>query len=111
MYFTIQTAYSTSTRLAQQKLPNNKCQADQPFSFNIFAESCFASAEDDKLGFAEINPGGCGRLLAFIIGIASLIIALFLSIFPVETLEAIVTSLAQQIQQNLPNLTQFKLPS
>ncbi|MFB2967908.1 hypothetical protein ACE1CD_02950 [Aerosakkonema sp. BLCC-F183] len=64
-----------------------------------------------KLGFAEINPGGCGRLLAFIIGVSSLIVALFLSIFPVETLEAIVTSLAQQIQQNLPNLTQFKLPS
>ena len=64
-----------------------------------------------KLGFAEINPGGCGRFLALILGIFSLIFAGSLGIFPGEMLEVVKTSFAEQIQQGLNQLTQFKLPS
>lgn len=64
-----------------------------------------------RLGFAEINPGGCGRVLALILGIFSLGFAVALIIFPVEAVDLIRNQLVQQIQQNLNALTQFKLPS
>lgn len=63
-----------------------------------------------KFGFAEINPGGFGRLLALLLGILNLIIATVLVLFPVEMLEVIKNSLAEQIQQNMDSLIQFKLP-
>lgn len=61
-----------------------------------------------KLGFAEINPGGFGRFLALILGLVSLTGAVFLLIFPVEMLDVIRHSLAEQIQQNLTYLLPFK---
>jgi len=64
-----------------------------------------------KLGFAEINPGGCGRFLAFILGVFSLLMAGILEVFPAQTLDSITTSLVEQIQFNLKYLTHFKLPS
>lgn len=64
-----------------------------------------------RLGFAEINPGIFGRFLALIIGLSSLILAISLGIFPVEMLEAIRNSLAEQIQQNASSLTWFKSSS
>ncbi len=61
-----------------------------------------------KLGFAEINPGGFGRFLALILGLVSLTGAVFLLIFPVEMLDVIRNSLAEQIQQNMTYLLPFK---
>jgi hypothetical protein len=63
-----------------------------------------------KFGFAEINPGGFGRLLALLLGTFSLLIAAVLVLFPVEMLEVLKNSLAEQIQQNMDSLIQFKLP-
>ncbi|WP_246162632.1 hypothetical protein [Brasilonema sennae] len=54
-----------------------------------------------RLGFAEINPGFFGRLLALIIGLFSLTGAVVLVLFPVEIVDLIRNYLAQQIQQNL----------
>jgi len=64
-----------------------------------------------KLLFVEINPGCWGRFLAFTLGVLSLILFAILSVVPTQNLDAIATSLFEQIQLNLPNLTQFKLPS
>ncbi len=61
-----------------------------------------------KLGFAEINPGFFGRFLALIFGMVSLIIAVLLVVFPVEMLDVIKNSLAEQIQQNMSSLNLFK---
>lgn len=61
-----------------------------------------------KLGFAEINPGGFGRVLALIFGLVSLTGAVFLLIFPVEMLDVIRHSFAEQIQQNLTYFLPFK---
>ncbi|MBW4624818.1 MAG: hypothetical protein KME49_04725 [Brasilonema octagenarum HA4186-MV1] len=54
-----------------------------------------------RLGFAEINPGFFGRVLALIIGLFSLTGAVVLVLFPVEIVDLIRNYLAQQIQQNL----------
>jgi hypothetical protein len=54
-----------------------------------------------KLGFAEINPGCFGRILALFLGILSLGFAALLVSFPVETLDLIKTYLAKLIQQNI----------
>ncbi|BAZ32663.1 hypothetical protein NIES4074_51690 [Cylindrospermum sp. NIES-4074] len=54
-----------------------------------------------KLGFAEINPGCFGRVLALFLGILSLGFAALLVSFPVETLDLIKTYLAKLIQQNI----------
>jgi hypothetical protein len=54
-----------------------------------------------KLGFAEINPGCFGRLLALFIGVTSLIVGLFLLISPIETLNLLRTYLTEQIQQSI----------
>lgn len=60
-----------------------------------------------RLGFAEINPGFFGRVLALIIGVFSLICAVLLVLFPVEMFDLLRNYLAQQIQQNLGFMTQF----
>jgi hypothetical protein len=54
-----------------------------------------------KLGFVEINPGCFGRLLAFFIGISSLLYALGLLTFSAETLDLLRTSLTEQIKQTI----------
>lgn len=54
-----------------------------------------------KLGFAEINPGFFGRLLALIIGLFILVLAALIGLLPVETLNLIKTYLQEQIQQNI----------
>lgn len=64
-----------------------------------------------RLGFAEINPGGCGRFLAFILGVCSLVMAAGLVIFPGQSLQVFGNSLVQQIQQNLQAVQQVELPS
>lgn len=61
-----------------------------------------------KLGFAEINPGCFGRLLALLLGILSLGFAALLVSFPVETLDLVKTYLAKLIQQNI-SLFNFNL--
>ena len=54
-----------------------------------------------KLGFAEINPGLFGRIVALVIGILCLIIAVFLVIFPSEFLREVIRNvLAERMQQN-----------
>jgi len=60
-----------------------------------------------RLVFAEINPGFFGRILALIIGMFSLLCAVFLGIFPPEMLNLVKNYLAQQLQQNLDFLTQI----
>ena len=60
-----------------------------------------------KFAFAEINPGFFGRFLALILGLISLTGAVFLVIFPAETLELARSYLVEQIQQNLHSFTQF----
>ncbi|NMG18616.1 hypothetical protein [Brasilonema bromeliae] len=60
-----------------------------------------------RLGFAEINPGFFGRLLALIIGLFSLTGAVVLVLFPVEIVDLIRNYLAQQIQQNLGLIIQL----
>ncbi|KAB8335654.1 hypothetical protein SD80_005020 [Scytonema tolypothrichoides VB-61278] len=60
-----------------------------------------------RLGFAEINPGFFGRLLALIIGLFSLTGAVVLVLFPVELVDLIRNYLAQQIQQNLGLIIQL----
>jgi hypothetical protein len=49
-------------------------------------------------------------LLALLLGTFSLLIAAVLVLFPVEMLEVLKNSLAEQIQQNMDSLIQFKLP-
>ncbi len=62
-----------------------------------------------KFGFAEINPGGFGRFLALILGIACLMVAVCLVIFPFGILlEVIKNFLTEQLQQNINSLTQLK---
>ncbi len=60
-----------------------------------------------RLGFAEINPGCFGRLLAVIIGIFSLICAVLLVTFPTEMLDLLKKYLAQQLQQNQGFITKI----
>lgn len=60
-----------------------------------------------RLVFAEINPGFFGRVLALLIGVFSLICAVFLGILPPEMLNLVKNYLAQQLQQNLDFLTQI----
>lgn len=64
-----------------------------------------------KLLFLEINPGCWGRFLAFTLGVLSLSMFAILSFVPIQNLDAIATSLFEQIQLNLQNLTQFTLPN
>ena len=65
-----------------------------------------------KFLFAEINPGVWGRFLALFLGIACLIVAVCLVIVPFEILIDVIRNfLAEQIQQNMNSLTQFKPPS
>ncbi|MFB2894562.1 hypothetical protein ACE1CI_16755 [Aerosakkonemataceae cyanobacterium BLCC-F50] len=63
-----------------------------------------------KLLFLEINPGCWGRFLAFTLGVLSLIMFAILSVGTTQSLDAIATSLFDQIRLNLQNLTQFALP-
>lgn len=60
-----------------------------------------------RLGFAEINPGFFGRSLALIIGLFSLMGALFLVFFPVDAINLIKNYLVEQIQQNLGLIIRF----
>jgi hypothetical protein len=53
-----------------------------------------------QLGFASINPGCFGRFLALIIGISSLILAVSLSNFSSEILNAVRIYITNQIQQS-----------
>ncbi len=53
-----------------------------------------------RLGFADIDPGCFGRLLALIIGLFSLLWAGLLVLFPNEIITVIKTFLEQQLQQN-----------
>ncbi|MBD0303126.1 MAG: hypothetical protein ICV85_13430 [Tolypothrix sp. T3-bin4] len=55
-----------------------------------------------KIGFAEINPGLFGRIVALIVGLLCLIITALLIKFPAEfLLDLIRNSLVEQIQQTL----------
>jgi hypothetical protein len=63
-----------------------------------------------KLLFLEINPGCWGRFLAFTLGVLSLISFAILSVAPTQNLDAIATSLFEQIQLNFQNLTQLIQP-
>ncbi|ALF55402.1 hypothetical protein ACX27_25400 [Nostoc piscinale CENA21] len=60
-----------------------------------------------KLGFIEINPGCFGRVLALIIGVASLAFVLLGSNFSVETIDLIRNYLAKAIQQNIPQINEL----
>lgn len=53
-----------------------------------------------QLGFASINPGCFGRFLALIFGLTSLILAVSLSNFSTEMLDAVRIYITNQIQQN-----------
>lgn len=63
-----------------------------------------------KLFFLEINPGCWGRFLAFTLGVLSLILFAILSVGSTQSLDAIATSLFEQIRLNFQNLTQFVQP-
>lgn len=63
-----------------------------------------------KLLFLEINPGCWGRFLAFILGVLSLTLFAILSVGSTQSLDAIATSLFDQIRLNFQNLTQFVQP-
>lgn len=63
-----------------------------------------------KLLFLEINPGCWGRFFAFTLGVLSLILFAILSVGSTQSLDAIATSLFDQIRLNLQNLTQFVQP-
>jgi len=54
-----------------------------------------------KLGFAEINPGCFGRILALLIGLLSLGVAVLSVTTSVESLDLLRTYLTQQIQQGI----------
>ncbi len=54
-----------------------------------------------KLGFAEINPGLFGRIVALVIGILCLIITVLLVIFPSDMQGLTRNSLGEQFQQNI----------
>ncbi len=64
-----------------------------------------------KLFFAEINPGCFGRFLALIIGVFSLMCAVFIGVFPLETVDLVKNYLAQQLQQNISSINQLLLGS
>ncbi|WP_265273217.1 hypothetical protein [Nostoc sp. KVJ3] len=57
-----------------------------------------------KLAFIEINPGCLGRLLALFIGMSSLLYALGLLNFSVETLDLLKTSLTEPIRQLISSI-------
>lgn len=55
-----------------------------------------------KFGFAEINPGLFGRIVALVIGILCLIITVLLVVFPSDILQGLIrNSLVEQFQQNI----------
>lgn len=55
-----------------------------------------------KFGFAEINPGLFGRIVALVIGVLYLIITVLLVIFPSDILQELIrNSLLEQLQQNI----------
>lgn len=55
-----------------------------------------------KFGFAEINPGLFGRIVALVIGVLCLIITVLLVIFPSDILQELIrNSLLEQLQQNI----------
>ena len=55
-----------------------------------------------KFGFAEINPGLFGRIVALVIGVLYLIITVLLVIFPSDILQGLIrNSLLEQFQQNM----------
>lgn len=60
-----------------------------------------------KLGFAEINPGCFGRVLALFLGILSLVGAVFFVNPPWETLDLLRNYLTQKIQQNIGLFTEL----
>lgn len=60
-----------------------------------------------KLLFIELNPGCLGRVLALVLGVASLAFALLGGNFSVETIDLIRNSLAKAIQQNLVSLNEL----
>jgi uncharacterized membrane protein len=64
-----------------------------------------------KFFFAEINPGCFGRFLALIIGVFSLICAVFIGVLPLETVDLVKNYLAQQLQQNISSINQLLLGS
>ncbi len=64
-----------------------------------------------KLFFAEINPGFFGRFLALIIGVFSLICAVLIGVFPVESVDVLKNYLAQQLQQNISSINQLLIGS
>lgn len=54
-----------------------------------------------KFGWAEINPGLFGRIVALVIGSLCLIITVLLVIFPSDILQELLrNALAQRFQQN-----------
>ncbi|MHC5594904.1 MAG: hypothetical protein ACYTXC_02855 [Nostoc sp.] len=60
-----------------------------------------------KLGFIEINPGCFGRLLALVIGVSSLLYALGLLNLSTESLDLLITSLTEQIQQGISSINKL----
>ncbi len=60
-----------------------------------------------KLGFAEINPGFFGRFLALFLGIFSLLFAVGITNYSVETFDLLKTYLTEQIQQNMGLVNEF----
>lgn len=55
-----------------------------------------------KFGFAEINPGLFGIIVALVVGILCLIITVLLVIFPSDILPLLIrNSLVEQFQQNI----------
>lgn len=55
-----------------------------------------------KFGFAEINPGLFGRIVALVIGVLCLITTVFLVIFPSDLLPLLIRNyLLEQFQQNM----------
>lgn len=54
-----------------------------------------------KFGWAEINPGLFGRIVALVIGSVCLIITVLLVIFPADLLQELLrNALTQRFQQN-----------
>lgn len=62
---------------------------------------------NSKLAFIEVNPGCFGRLLALLFGFITLLAATALVVFPMPMLEGIKTQIAELLQQNFSNITQY----
>lgn len=82
-------------------VPNNMTELPSPNLFLILGIifMMIAVLGQTKLGFAEINPGCFGRILALFLGIFSLILATVLVGSPTETLDLLKTYITQQVQQ------------